>query len=157
MNEDFRIQTSVLADLGPLPEVVESNSETTWKMFLQLQAQHAASFFETAPSSLVPLSADEARRRSLISSDEVMAIARRLNRICPKEAQWRSLHALLCQAGVDGAPQAIEGTEFRRTPPLAKRIRVRDQVEWAAQNGMLQDLHAFLLALPEDQWVHFGD
>jgi len=40
VQEDFRIKPSVLADLGPLPEVVESDSETTWKMFLQLEALH---------------------------------------------------------------------------------------------------------------------
>ena len=38
MEEDFRIQSSVLADLGPLTEVVESNSDTVWQTFLRLEA-----------------------------------------------------------------------------------------------------------------------
>jgi hypothetical protein len=42
MKEDFRIKSSVLADLGPLPDVVESNTETVWDMFLQLDAQQPA-------------------------------------------------------------------------------------------------------------------
>lgn len=154
---DFRTKTSVLADLGPLPEVVESNSETTWKMFLQLEAQQAASFSRTSPSSLAPLGDPGGRPPGSISVDDVMAQARRFNRICPIEPQWQRLHALLAQAGADDAPAGMSGMQFRRTPPLAKRIRVRDQVEWAAQHGLLQEVSEFLASLPEDQWVHMGE
>lgn len=154
---DFRPpKTSVLADLGPLPEVVESNSETTWKMFLQLEAQQAASFSRTTPSALAPLASGGSRPGGSLSVDDVMAQARRFNRICPVEPQWQRLHALLVQAGEADAPAAMAGVEFRRTPPLAKRIRVRDQVEWAARHGLLQEVSEFLDLLPEDQWVHMG-
>lgn len=154
--EDPSRRASALADLGPLPEVVESNTETTWKMFLQLQAQQSAGFTKTTPSSLSPLAEPVLGRIGSVSIDEVMAQARRFNRICPVEPQWQQLEALLNQAGGDRAPAAITGTQFRRTPPLAKRIRVRDQVEWSAQHGLLQEVHEFLSALPEDQWVHMG-
>lgn len=154
MEEDFRIKSSVYADLGPLPEVVESDSETTWKMFVQLQEQQTASFSETAPGSLAVLNQSDVHT---ISADEVMAVARRLNRICPVELDWRRLDGLLLQSGTADPPSSITGAEFRGTPPLAKRIRVREQIEWAAQCGLLEKVHRFLTSLPEHQWVHFGD
>ena len=38
MSDDlFRTRnTTILADLGPLPEVRESNTETSWRMFVEL-------------------------------------------------------------------------------------------------------------------------
>lgn len=151
MQEDFRIKSSGLVDLGPLPEVVESDSETTWNMFVQLQAQQTACFSKTAPGTLAFLG-DE-----LVSADEVMAVARRLNRICPREPQWSQLVGLLVRAGAGEPPEALTGAQFRRTPALAKRSRVRAQIEWAAQHGLLHEVHGFLSALPEDLWVHFGE
>lgn len=157
MEEDFRIKTSVLVDLGPLPEVAESNSETTWKAFLQLQAQQAAGFSRTAPASLAPPDVHGAGPDGQITIDDVMAVARRRNRICPVESQWRALSSLLGEVEMGGAPAGLEGLEFRRTPALAKRLRVRDQVEWAAQHGVLREVYGFLASLPEDQWTHMGE
>lgn len=153
---DHSRRTSALADLGPLPEVVESNTETTWKMFMQLQAQHSAGFTKTRPSTLSSLEDLPASAPQVVSVDEVMAEARRYNRICPVEPQWEQLASYLAELGGPSAPPAITGTQFRRTPPLAKRMRVRDQVEWAAQHGLLMELHGFLASLSEEQWVHIG-
>lgn len=152
-----RTRPSALVDLGPLPEVVESNSETTWKMFMQLQAQHSASFSSTTPSALAALGEHAASRGGTLSVDALMAEARRYNRICPVEAQWVRLHALLFTAGGTDGPPPLTGPEFRRAPSLAKRMRLREQIEWSATRGLLPDMYEFLTALPEDQWVHMGD
>lgn len=151
-----RTRTSELADLGPLPEVVETDSETLWKMFVELDEQHTASFEKTVPSSIAAL-ADEGRQHTeAISVQEVMTVARRNNRVCPIEAEWRRLHALL-QAVAAEAPAPLTGAEFRKSPPLVRRIRVRDQVEWAAKHGLLREVFSFIEALPEDHWVHMGE
>lgn len=137
MEEDFRIHPSVLADLGPLPEVVESNSDTVWHTFLQLDAQHAA--------------------KAEVSFDEVMALARRFNRICPVEPEWLRLQGILADCAGPDAPEAVQGSTFRKMPPLARRMALRDLVECAAQRGCLPAVHAFLHALPEDRWTHMGE
>lgn len=142
-------KASVLADLGPLPEVLESNSETIWQTFLQLHARQAAAFTETVPSTLAGLQVG-------IGVDDVMAEARRFNRICPTEPNWNHLCSLLRDAVGLEPPPAICGAEARNTSKLSKRIRVRDRVEWAAQNGGLQLMAAFIGSLPEDQWIHMG-
>lgn len=157
MEEDFRIMPSVLADLGPLPDVVETESETTWKMFLQLEAQHSAKFSKTLPSQLQMPRVQQPRANGSVSVDDVMAEARRFNRICPVESEWLRLQAILTEYGGSEAPGAVQGAALRRLPPLARRMAVRDQVEWAASRGCLREVYAFLAALPEDRWIHMGD
>lgn len=155
--QDFRTTRTVrLTDLGPLPDVSESNSETTWRMFTELQAQDSCRFMKTEPSTLVPLGDAPSHARRMLAVDEVMYEVRRYNRVCPVEAQWRILGEMLREAGAD-APAALTGTEFRRTPPLARRSRVREQVEWAAQHGLLREAFSFFTSLPEGDWVHMGD
>lgn len=147
---------SVLADLGPLPEVVESNSETVWQAFVQLQAHGRAAFSKTVPSTIAGLHEPMEHSRQQLTIDDVMVEVRRFNRICPVEPHWSGLCEVLRQAVGLEPPAAIFGPAARSTPKLTKRIRVRDQVEWAAQNGALQVMADFVRALPEDQWVHMG-
>ena len=151
MENPFK-QTTVLADLGPLPDVVESNSETLWKMFIELDEQHTSSFTKTQPSSIAPLAEESRPLRGGYSVQEVMAEARRNNRVCPKEQEWLQLHAIL---GPD-APVPLTGAELKRTAPLLRRIRLRDQVEWAARTDQLLAVMDYLQGLREDQWMHMG-
>jgi hypothetical protein len=155
VEEDFRIKSSVLADLGPLPEVVESNSDTVWKMFLQLEDRHGGPFSEAPWSQFGLPGSHGPRPAGDVSVDDVMARARRYNRICPVEPEWLRLQAILAEFG--DAPPAAQGAAFRRMPPLARRTALREQVEWAADRGCLANVYAFLEALPEDRWTHMGD
>jgi len=41
--------------------------------------------------------------------------------------------------------------------PIEKQLRFKEHLEWAQQQGQLAQIGAFLLALPEDQWFHFGE
>lgn len=151
MDSQFKHST-VRADLGPLPEVTESDSETLWKMFVELDEQHTSSFTKTQPSTITPLSEPQSPQPGGYSVQEVMAEARRNNRVCPKEHEWQQLHAIL---GRD-APAPLAGVELKKTAPLLRRIRLRDQVEWAAQKGLLVDVMDFVQRLREDQWMHMG-
>jgi hypothetical protein len=146
-------RTTLLADLGPLPEVVESSSETAWQLFQTLQATTEFPQTEDPTVTLVG-AAVWARRRSSLTIDHVMKTARRYNRVCPMGTEWDRLHTLLQEATHDEPPPPIMGAELARTTSLTKRIRVRDQVEWAAERGVLHIVHAFLANLREDQWVH---
>jgi len=86
-----------------------------------------------------------------------MATARRFNRVCPVESEWLRLQSILTEYGGSDAPGAVQGAALKRMPPLAKRMVVRDQVEWAAERGCLLQVYAFLEALSEDRWIHMGD
>ncbi len=149
-------KNSALADLGPLPDVVISDTETTWNMFVELQTRQSSGFVKTQPSSLGPLLEDHPLSGRGQTVDDVMLEARRHNRVCPRELPWQQLHAILKDVSPD-APASLVGAEYRRTSPLAKRLRVREQVEWAAHRGLLGEVFAFLSALPETDWIHMGE
>lgn len=157
MDEDWQYRSRIsVTERGPLPEVMETNRETLWKMFVELDEQHTAGFLKTEPSTLAARSRHTGRSGQAMTVQAVMAEARRNNRVCPVEAEWQRLHQLLLAAGGD-APAPLTGSELRRTAPLARRIRLRDQVEWAAQHGLLGDTLKFITALPEEHWLHMGD
>jgi hypothetical protein len=154
--DSYRNTPSILATLECLPEVVEKDSESSWQMFLALQTQHDDPYAPTQPSDLQALHAPHPRAQSRLTVNDVMIEARRLNRVAPCEPRWQQLHVLLKAAGRGDPPPPLTGIEASTTPPLVKRIRVRDQVEWAAQHGLLEPLLQFFTALPENQWVHIG-
>jgi hypothetical protein len=129
---------SVHGDLGPLPLVVESNTETTWKLFVNLQGQQDERLTSVSEATL----------------DEVMKVARIHNRICPKEPSWSQLCRNLQELTGKEPPQSVTGPASTRTPPLVKRLRLRDQAEWAERNGQLEHVLAFFQSLDEDQWTH---
>jgi hypothetical protein len=154
---DFQItrtSSSKLADLGPLPEVRECNRETTWELFLALQAG-GDPFPQTQPFTsfsqergLSPAASTE------LSVHDVLNEARRNNRVAPKDAQWARLRKLLLEVtGFEPPPCAPIGESV---PRLVKRMLLRDQIEWAADHGYLALAMRFLQALPEDNWLHMG-
>ena len=152
----YRNTQSVLATLQCLPEVVETNSESSWQEFIALRSENQAHFAPTVTSEIPVIDACQARTHRQLSVQDVMTEARRLNRVAPCERRWQQLHLLLQGAGRGTPPPPMTGMEASVTPPLVKRIRVRDQVEWAARHGLLERLFHFFRALPEDQWVHMG-
>jgi hypothetical protein len=152
--DSYRNTPSILATLECLPEVHEKDSDSSWQMFLALQNQDP--YAPTQPSDMQALQASVAGASSQLTVHEVMLEARRLNRVAPCEPRWQQLHVLLKAAGRGDPPPPMTGVEASATPPLVKRIRIRDQVEWAAQHGLLEQVLGFFTALPENDWVHIG-
>jgi hypothetical protein len=153
--DSYRNTPSILATLQNLPEVVETNSESSWQMFLALDSQDQ-SFAPTQPSEMQPLSAGHGSRGSQLTVQDVMGEARRLNRVSPCASDWNALYALMIAAGRGEPPLPMTGGEASATPALVQRIRIRDQVEWAAEHGVLERVYHFLKSLPEDRWIHIG-
>ena len=152
----YRNTPSVLATLQCLPEVVETNTESSWQMFLALQSQNDSPYAPTQPGEMQARPQCPPRAAACLTVQDLMVEARRLNRVAPCEPRWRQMHVMLQTAGQGDPPPPMTGVEASVTPPLVKRIRVRDQVEWAAQHGLLERLFQFFRALPEHQWVHIG-
>jgi hypothetical protein len=148
-----RTSSSKLADLGPLPEVRECNRETTWKLFLALQAG-GESFPQTQPFTSDLLVGDARPAGSEVTVQAVLNEARRNNRVAPKDAHWKRLRELLAE--VTGlAPPPCAPTSGS-VPRLVKRMLLRDQIEWAADYGYLALTMRFFQDLPEEHWLHMG-
>ncbi|HZY17955.1 MAG TPA: hypothetical protein VFE82_05695 [Ramlibacter sp.] len=159
------------AERATAPDALEETSESAWQRFLALQEAPGADFERTQAQSgrlafdptrpMEPQAdRDAASGTGPVTLDDVMVLARRNNRACPVPAQWAAFHRLLPTQALQGrvlvAPPPLQNAEWPATSPISKRLRLRDQIEWAARTGALQVAHDFLAALPEDQWHHLG-
>jgi hypothetical protein len=167
----------------PLPDVREENSDTAWDLWSGLAAKQDVVFADTTPASIpaqlppgdpryavtVPsaLASSEpapkpaAPAGKVVSANEVMVEARRNNRLCPQPAAWLALYELLPgkkegPRGWEPAPP-VTAAAWSTTPSLAKRMWLRDHIEWADSHGGLNVVYAFLKNLSEDEWHHMGD
>ena len=149
-----------LTDRPPLPEVFEDDSDAGWALWDTTVASqwpcHDVAEMSTLirpPLPLVPAGAP-------ISVDTVLAVARIHNRVCPMPARWLLLHELLTWGGTRTdtpvAPPPLCGRAWTSTSAISKRVRLREQINWAADYGGLRDLYDHLHALDESDWLHFG-
>ena len=171
-------------DRIPLPDVREENSDTAWDLWNTLSAKQTGGIADAASASdLMPMPKGDRRyaatvpaaltgsplapapRNSAaskgIDASEVMVEARRSNRLCPKPLAWKHLYEMLPgkTQGQDGwePPPPVTGSAWSSTPSLAKRMRLRDHIDWAETHGCLDAVHAFLKELPEEHWFHMGE
>ena len=172
------------SDRAPAPEAVEKNTDTAWDLFESLaHPKGEPSYAPTAPASVpMPLGKGDRRYADTVPSaltasaaaqpvrkpvargvtvDEVMVEARRNNRLCPMPLAWQHVYELLPnkKQGPRGwEPQPpLSGSALVMTPSLAKRMCLRDHIEWAGRHGGLDDIYLYLKGLPETDWHHMGD
>jgi hypothetical protein len=152
------------ADRATAPAGLEHNSESTWQLFEALRNGEevpqkapptpAPGYEPTEPMGMAGAARVESRAKATL--DEVMALARRNNRSCPLPAPWAAFYELLPVRG-DGtkAPLPVDRQGWTASSAMHKRLRLRDQIEWADRTGVLQAAHDFLARLPEEHWHHF--
>ena len=79
---------------------------------------------------------------------------------CPMPKPWNRLWELLvarsreCGAPLPGPPLILAA--WHEAPPLMKRVRLLDQLEWAAENGILDEVDRYLRSLSVRDWFQ-GD
>jgi hypothetical protein len=80
---------------------------------------------------------------------------------CPMPDPWNRLWEMLlarareCGAPLPGPPLILAA--WREAPPLMKRVRLLDQLEWAAEYGLLDEVDRFLRGLPVHEWFQGED
>jgi hypothetical protein len=79
---------------------------------------------------------------------------------CPMPDPWNRLWELLVARSREcGAPRPAPPlilAAWHEAPLLMKRVRLLDQLEWAAEYGLLDEVDRFLRALPVNEWFQ-GD
>ena len=164
-------------DRIPVPDVVEEDSEACWAMWEELIERESTEkpvvtrkprepgttmWDSTAPAGLreqdallEPVPLDQ------LTVGTVLALSKKNNRVCPVASQWLMLHDILTLGGrrnlKPAAPEPVTGRAFAGTSSMNKRIRMRDQILWAADYGGLAAIYEFLLLLPEEDWCHVGE
>lgn len=179
----------VQGDPIPAPEAVERSSDTTWAAWNELHDRHEARFADTEPASMTmrlpeqqrPFAPTEpapllqgkaatgvggesdaaAPRRRAATYEQVMAVARKRNRVCPKPEHWAPIYELLpnrkkTARGPEPTPP-LSGGAWRDTPSLSKRMTFREHIEWAATHDALDPFLAALEQLQESDWHHMGE
>lgn len=153
-----------LTDLrATAPAGLEDISEETWREFQALQISREQQFQPTRPMpNLVrPRVATPARARADHATVEIveqaLLVARGNNRVCPMPPQWKALFELMQSLAPSQSfpPVVIDGAAWNIVPAMQKRLRLREQVEWAGRLGVVKPVLAFLRGLPEDDWLHF--
>lgn len=134
-------------------EVLEKNTDTSWALFQSLQDAQERGFKQTEPATLHP----PAALPHILNVEDVLLEARRNNRICPKPLVWRRLYEWLPNKCDQLAHVPATREEWEQLGPLDKRARLREHIEWAAVQGVLQKVHDALKALPEERWHHAGE
>ena len=89
---------------------------------------------------------------------DLVALARKDNRVCPQPTRWLEFYRLL-EAAAAGAPMPaapLVGSAWAATPALAKRMCFREQLDWAVERGCVRQAHAYLAALREGDWHVMG-
>jgi len=94
--------------------------------------------------------------------DSLWAFCKTNHRLVPLPPVWSKLYGMLhnTQQKLSGgckpsAPLILAA--WHCTMPLEKQLRFKEHIQWAADQNQLEELGAFLRALPEDEWVHFGE
>ena len=163
-------------DRATAPGALEEIGDSAWQRFEELRQKQDRQFAPTEPGRRAPDAASLAfqvtqpmaiqpgstatakpRAKAPVSLDEVMLVARRNNRACPMPGAWAALHALLVAQAphAAGVPAPVDGPAWDAVSPMQKRLRLRDQLEWAERIGALAAVHGHLLKLDEEDWLHF--
>jgi hypothetical protein len=152
--------TRLPSDRATAPTPLEDSSDAAWQEFSNLQSQ-----FDSLGDSGTPAPAPTARpapaasrpAQEPVSTVGTMLLARSMNRVCPVTAKWAEMHALLPLRDGKAAPPPFGAADGNRISSIQKRLRLRDQIEWASATGSLPAVHRFLSALPEGAWEHFEE
>ena len=137
-------------------EVLEKNTETSWALFQSLLDQQQRGFSETAPIGAEPPAVPQ-KPPGEVTLDEALADIRKNNRVCPLPSIWKKLYDALPNKVPELATAPVTAEEWKQTPALEKRTRLRQHIEWAATQGVLKQVHKALHALPENKWHHMGE
>jgi len=143
----------VRVDAERAVEVVEKNTDTAWALFeaMRLQQQQQEGIGVAPPPA--PATASEAAGALL---EQALLEVRRNNRVCPLPTVWKQVWDYLPNKASTLAAVPTTAAEWSQLPPLQKRSRLREHLEWAAAQGVLQPVYEALRKLPEDRWHHMG-
>lgn len=82
-------------------------------------------------------------------------------RVCPRPQKWNKLWEILPdrKRRSDGGwkPHAPLILAAWDSPNLYKIMRLREHIEWADSNGVLDEVDTFLRGLSEENWHHMTD
>jgi hypothetical protein len=96
-----------------------------------------------------------------VKLQDLLSLASREGRVCPKPPAWRRLYELLPEKRRDGygaiPPEPLMFEAWNAASDEQKRERLIEHFAWAENHRALHALHVCLNAMREDEWHHVGD
>ena len=97
-----------------------------------------------------------------VAFDALWAECTAKHRLVPMPPQWSHLYGLLKNtrqkpSGGWEPPLPLILAAWHHATPIEKQLRFKEHLEWARQHNQLDQIGAFLRALPEAQWCHVGE
>jgi hypothetical protein len=94
--------------------------------------------------------------------DSLWAYCTANKRLVPMPSEWAELHGMLAntQQKPNGGwepPLPLILAAWHCTMPIEKQLRFREHLQWASDQNQLDEVGAFLRALPDEKWAHFGE
>jgi hypothetical protein len=96
------------------------------------------------------------------SLESLWAYCGSLNRVCPMPQRWNALFAKLANtsqnpSGGWAPPLPLILAAWYDTSAAQKQLRFMEHLDWASEQGRLEEIGSFLRALPEGDWLHFEE
>jgi len=92
---------------------------------------------------------------------ELLEYVKANGRACPQPVRWNSLWEMLPdrrRAGNGWEPALpLILAAWSDATGVLKHLRFLEHLEWAHKHGCIDQVDAYLRALPEADWYHFGD
>ena len=93
--------------------------------------------------------------------DSLWAFCTSENRLVPQPEHWNKLFQMLKntrQKPTGGwEPLPLILAAWHHSMPLEKQLRFKDHLQWANDQGQLQEVGKYLRSLKEYEWCHFGE
>jgi hypothetical protein len=168
-------------DRNDVPDAKVSESDTAWALWQDANTPPPDTNFAATQPPSVPMPLPDGDRRYArtvpqglmkdaapsplkspsaqgVTIAQALAEARRSNRVCPQPQAWQKLYEMLPGKRQDGRNwepmPPLTGSAWAATASIAKRVCLRDHIEWAARQGCLDAIYAYLKDLPESDWYY---
>jgi len=83
-------------------------------------------------------------------------------RLVPMPERWNELYQMLKNtrqkpSGGWEPPLPLILASWHHSVPLEKKLRFKEHLSWANDQGQIEEVGKFLRSLPENDWCHLGE
>jgi hypothetical protein len=86
----------------------------------------------------------------------LLEFVRQERRVCPMPQRWNELYGMLSARLPKPAPPLILAA-WADTSALMKMARLQEQIQQAADRGIIDEVDEFIRSLSEGDWAHLGE
>lgn len=99
---------------------------------------------------------------SLETLESLWAYCTAENRLVPMPPQWNQLYGMLKNihqkpSGGWEPPLPLILAAWHHSMPIEKQLRFKDHLQWALDQGQIDEVGRYLRSLAANEWCHFGE